>query len=161
MDTSEITAIVAAIGSHDDTGFEPVSRISSGLILDDPWHYLPVLRKKPGALRNGAPFKDWALPQAMARIQRKLGKFDNGDRQMVDILSAVLTDGLEAVEAACAETLAAGIANSDVVLNALMRRHESKAPATIITPDALALTELPVADCARYDTLRSCDHAAI
>ncbi len=35
MDTSEITAIVAAIGSHDDNGFEPVSRISSGLILAD------------------------------------------------------------------------------------------------------------------------------
>ena len=28
-------------------------------IIYDPWHYLPVLVKKPGALRNGAPFKDW------------------------------------------------------------------------------------------------------
>ena len=24
----------------------------------DPWHYVPVLSRKPGALRNGAPFKD-------------------------------------------------------------------------------------------------------
>jgi hypothetical protein len=24
-------------------------------IIYDPWHYLPVLVKKPGALRNGAP----------------------------------------------------------------------------------------------------------
>src|SRR5690242_1992911 len=24
----------------------------------DPWHYVPVLARKPGALRNGAPFKD-------------------------------------------------------------------------------------------------------
>ena len=31
-------------------------------MIFDPWHYLPVLRKKPGALRNGAPFKDWDLP---------------------------------------------------------------------------------------------------
>ena len=31
-------------------------------IVYDPWHYLPVLMKKPGALCNGAPFKDWALP---------------------------------------------------------------------------------------------------
>jgi hypothetical protein len=30
-------------------------------IIYDPWHYLPVLVKKPGALRNGAPFKDWDL----------------------------------------------------------------------------------------------------
>jgi hypothetical protein len=25
----------------------------------DPWHYLPVLARKPGALRNGAPFQGW------------------------------------------------------------------------------------------------------
>ncbi len=28
----------------------------------DPWHYIEVLERKPGALRNGAPFKDWDLP---------------------------------------------------------------------------------------------------
>src|SRR6201986_3355227 len=28
----------------------------------DPWHYVPVLARKPGALRNGAPFKNWVLP---------------------------------------------------------------------------------------------------
>ncbi|CAH0354284.1 hypothetical protein SPH9361_02947 [Sphingobium sp. CECT 9361] len=42
----------------------------------DPWHYLPVLARKPGALRNGAPFQDWDLPPALARLRRKLG---NGD----------------------------------------------------------------------------------
>jgi hypothetical protein len=26
----------------------------------DPWHYVPVLARKPGALRNDAPF--WAQP---------------------------------------------------------------------------------------------------
>jgi hypothetical protein len=30
-------------------------------------HYVPVLARKPGALRNGAPFKDWVLPAAMER----------------------------------------------------------------------------------------------
>ena len=38
----------------------------------DPRHYVPVLSRKPGALRNGAPFKDWALPGALAQIQRRL-----------------------------------------------------------------------------------------
>ena len=32
----------------------------------DPWHYVAALEKKPGALRNGAPFKDWALPRGAA-----------------------------------------------------------------------------------------------
>jgi len=71
----------------------------------DPLHYIPVLARKPGALRNGAPFKEWELPPSMRRVQRKLDRVANGDRQMVDILGAVLTDGLEAVEATCAEAL--------------------------------------------------------
>ena len=50
-------------------------------------------------MRNGAPFKDWVLPAAMERVRRKLAGADDGNRQMVDILTAVLTDGLPAVEA--------------------------------------------------------------
>jgi len=139
---------------------EHARHFGRGQSVYDPWHYLPVLAKKPGALRNGAPFKDWALPKAMATMQRRLAKFNDGHRQMVDILSAVLIDGVEAVEAACAESLKAGIASSDVVLNALTRRHEPEPAVTVVTPDALALSEPPVADCARYDTLRSADRAA-
>ena len=40
-----------------------------GETIYDPWHYVPVLARKPGALRNGAPFKDWVLPTAMERIR--------------------------------------------------------------------------------------------
>ena len=57
---------------------------------------MPVLAKKPGALRNGAPFKDWVLPSAMEKIRRKLAGSADGDRQMVKILAAVLEDGLPA-----------------------------------------------------------------
>ena len=35
MNIDEITTIVAAIGNHDDDGWEPVSRVSAGLILAD------------------------------------------------------------------------------------------------------------------------------
>lgn len=38
-----------------------------GETISDPWHYVPVLARKPGALRNGAPFKDWELPAALER----------------------------------------------------------------------------------------------
>ena len=34
--------------------------------MTDPWHYLPVLARKPGALRNGDPFRNWDLPPALA-----------------------------------------------------------------------------------------------
>ena len=126
-----------------------------GATIYDPWHYVPVLARKPGALRNGAPFKDWVLPAALDRIRRKLAGSNDGDRQMVKILAAVLTDGLPAVEAACAQSLAEGVHSADVVLNILARHRDPGPAATIMTPDALRLRHAPIADCARYDQLRS------
>jgi len=122
----------------------------------DPWHYVPVLARKPGALRNGAPFKDWVLPSSLDRVRRKLAGADDGDRQMVDILTTVLSDGLPAVEAACAEALREGVHSADVVLNILARRREpaTAIPITIMTPEALRLRHEPDADCARYDNLK-------
>ena len=120
----------------------------------DPWHYVPVLARKPGALRNGAPFKDWILPAHLERVRRKLGTAPDGGRQMVDILTAVLSDGLAAVEAACAEALGEGVHSADVILNILARAREPTRTITIMTPDALRLRHEPAADCARYDNLR-------
>ena len=120
----------------------------------DPWHYVPVLARKPGALRNGAPFKAWPLPGSIEKVRRKLAGSDDGDRQMVKVLTAVLTDGLQAVDLACAESLAAGIASADVILNALARRQQPGPVAPIQTPERLALNQPPVANCARYDAIR-------
>jgi len=127
----------------------------------DPWHYVPVLARKPGALRNGAPFKDWVLPSGLQRIRRKLTGSADGDRQMVSILAAVLSDGLPAVEAASQEALREGVHSADVVINILARRREVAPPATIMTPDALRLLHPPVADCTRYDSLRRASDGAI
>ena len=120
----------------------------------DPWHYVPVLARKPGALRNGAPFKNWVLPSGIDRVRRKLASVDDGDRQMVTILTAVLSDGLPAVEAACQEALREGVHSADVIVNILARQREPTAVVTVITSDALKLRHEPAADCARYDTLR-------
>ena len=98
-------------------------------IIYDPWHYLPVLVRKPGALRNGAPFKDWDLPPALAQVRAKLKSHADADRQFVKVLGAVLDHGLAAVEAACAEALEAGIASGDVILTVLARQRQPAAPA--------------------------------
>lgn len=126
-----------------------------GRTVYDPWHYVPVLARKPGALRNGAPFKDWLLPASLERVRRLLRGSGDGDRQMVAILSAVLTDGLPAVEAACGEALSEGVHSADVILNILARRRDPGPPVTIMTPEALRLQHAPIADCNRYDSLRS------
>ena len=133
---------------------EHLRSFGRGATLYNPWHYVPVLARKPGALRNGAPFKDWVLPAAMERVRRKLASVADGNRQMVDILAVVLTDGLAAVEAACAEALTHGVHSADVVLNILARQRDPTPPATILTPAALTLRHAPLADCARYDNLR-------
>jgi transposase len=133
---------------------EHARRFGRNQTIYDPWHYVPVLARKPGALRNGAPFKDWLLPTHLERVRRRLTGSDDGDRQMVKILAAVLSDGLAAVEAACAEALAGGIHSADVVLNVLARRRDPAPAVTILVPEALRLQQAPLADCGRYDSLR-------
>jgi hypothetical protein len=101
----------------------------------DPWHYVPVLARKPGALRNGAPFKDWLPPANLERVRRKLKGSDDGDRQMVAILSAVLMDGLVPVEAACAEAIDQNVHSADAILNILARKRDPAPTITILTPE--------------------------
>jgi hypothetical protein len=76
------------------------------------------------------------------------------DRQMVEILGAVLSNGLSAAEAACAEALGECLHSADVMLNTLARRRDHGPPVTIMTPQALRLRHEPAADCARCDSLR-------
>jgi transposase len=120
----------------------------------NPWHYLPVLARKPGALRNGEPFRDWPLPPALNQVRHLLTGHADGDRQFVTILTAVPQAGLEAVEEACSAALSAGLFSSDVVLNWLARQSEDALPEPILTPATLTLGIEPIADCARYDALR-------
>src|SRR5262249_20968080 len=134
---------------------EHARRFGRNQVADDPWQSVPVLARKAGALRNGAPFKDWPLPASLEKVRAKLSGSDDGDRQMVKVLTAVLTDGLQAVEAACAEVLAVGIASADVILNVLARRQQPTPPAPVAVPERLRLVIPPIADCPRYDALRS------
>src|SRR5690606_27966256 len=125
---------------------------SRGDTVYDPWHYVPVLARKPGALRNGAPFREWVLPAAMEKVRKRLKSADDGDRQMVTILGCVPADGLAAVEAACQEALDHGVCSASVIINILARSRDPAPAATLQIPDALRLAHEPVADCARYDS---------
>jgi hypothetical protein len=125
-----------------------------GETIYDPWHYVPVLARKPGALRNGAPLREWVLPAARERVRRKLKNAPDGDRQMVSILGCVATDGLQAVEAACQEALDHGVFSAAVIINILARTRDPAPTEPLSIPEALRLTHEPVADRARYDSLR-------
>ena len=131
-----------------------------GHTVYDPWHYLPVLARKPGALRNGAPFQDWSLPSAFAHLKAALGAGDEADRRFVCILARVMDEGLDAVDGAICEALANGTPSDEVILSILARRREPPPPPQIVTSEALSLRHPPIADCARYDQLRSTYAAA-
>lgn len=120
----------------------------------EPWHYLAILKQKPGALRNGAPFKQWDLPEPLKQARERLGGYSDGDRQFVGILTAVASHGLEAVADACAEALSAKTISRDLVLNILSRASEPEPVSDCQPPAHLPrLRLLPTADCRRYDRL--------
>jgi hypothetical protein len=118
----------------------------------DPWHYVAALEKKPGALRNGTPFKDWALPPALREMKDRLCAKVGGDRQFVTILACIAEDGIEAVTVACELSLEAGAVSDTYVLNAL-NRFKPQPPVEVIDAPRLKLKEEPRADVARYDRL--------
>ena len=125
-----------------------------GRTLYNPWHYVAALERKPGALRNGAPFKDWNLPSAMTRLRERLAKHTDGDRQFVEILTMVALYGLEAVSEACAAALEEHVVTSAHVVNLLHRAAQPAPRAPILqVPESLKLTLEPAANCDRYNQL--------
>src|SRR5574343_273922 len=118
-------------------------------------HYIPLVQRKPGVLRNGAPFAE--MPEPLIQLQRALMRRQGGDRVMAQVLAAVPTAGLEAVLVAVSLVLESGAVSAEHVLNVLARLNASPAPEQVET--ALMLSEPPKADAGRYDSLRT-DHAS-
>lgn len=122
-------------------------------IICNPWHYLSVLEKKPGSLRHGAPFKDWALPEAVEKVRSLLYRQGQGDRHFVAILLLCREVGLEALNTACALVLESPVINASVVQNQIQRLIEPPRPTTLDATNDEALMVKPEANCQRYDAL--------
>jgi hypothetical protein len=118
-------------------------------------HCLAVIQRKPGALRNGAPFVE--LPPAFRQLQDQMLRKPGGDREMVDILALVLHHDEQVVLASVEMALAAGVPTKTHVLNLLHRLIDGKTTnePDIDTPQALILRNEPKADVDRYDGLRA------
>ncbi len=132
--------------------------MASGKTIYDWRHYLAVVQRKPGALRNGAPFT--TLPASFKRLQSRLLKRAGGDREMVDILALVLHHDEDKVEQAVCMALQSGEISKQHVINCLSRLLEPPRPALLKPPAALRLVEEPRADSTRYDKLRGKRHVS-
>ena len=130
-----------------------------GRTVYDWRHYLAVLQRKPGALRNGAPFAE--LPDAFKRLQALLLKQPGGDREMVEVLALVLQHDEQAVLAAVELALEDGAPRKTHIINILHRLIDgAPQPQPIHWPQALALIVEPQANVVRYDQLRQVRHAS-
>ena len=141
-----VAAADAVVASHD--------RLTErGQICYDWQHYIPLIERKPGALRNGAPFAD--LPAPLKQLKLGLMRHPGGDRVMAQVLAAVPSAGLEAVLVAVELVIESGVLSAEHVLNVLARLNASPTPACVET--SLQLNEAPLANTSRYDSLRGVD----
>lgn len=116
-------------------------------------HYISLIEKKPGALRNGAPFA--TMPEPLVRLQGCLLKHAGGDRVMAQVLAAVPLHGVDAVLGAAECALQSGRPSGEHVLNVLARLKSPPGTAAELPAAPLALSEEPAADVDRYERLRS------
>ena len=124
----------------------------AGHTIYDWRHYVPVLQRKPGALRNGAPFIE--MPDSFRTLQKTLLKRKGGDREMTDILALILQYPEAELEQAIVDSLKSGYPCKEHVINCLSRLHKEAPAAPVNTPEQLILTTEPKADTQRYDKLR-------
>ena len=139
-----IVADDAIVASHERL-------ICRGRISYDWQHYIELVQRKPGALRNGAPFAD--MPAALQRLRQGLLRHEGGDRVMAQVLAAVPTAGLDAVVVAVELVIESGALSAEHVLNVLARLNATPTPQSVQT--TLQLKDAPLANTSRYDSLRS------
>ena len=141
-----VAAVDALVASH--------ARLpDQGQVGYDWQHYIPLIERKPGALRNGAPFADMPVP--LLKLKQGLMRRTGGDRVMAQVLAAVPVAGLDAVLVAVELVLESGVLSAEHVLNVVARLRSVPAPESAET--SLQLSEAPTANTERYDSLRDAD----
>ena len=119
----------------------------------EPWHYVPLLKQKPGALRDGAPFMNWALPKALITIKKRYLERLGGDRDFVDLLLLTETHDIEIVTLACELALEEKTIQLSAIVNLINRLLEPRIEPLDDTHRYPKLLVQPEANCQRYDQL--------
>ena len=146
----EIATDEAIVASHQRVA-------NAGHICYDWQHYIALVQRKPGALRNGAPFND--MPAPLLRLRQGLMRHDGGDRIMAQVLNCVPSHGLEAVLVAVELVIESGALSCEHVINVLARLNATPLPESV--QSSLRLTQAPVANTGRYDSLRGVTDAMV
>ena len=143
----DVVAQDAIVASH-------TRLVNRGQTSYDWQHYIELVQRKPGALRNGTPFLD--LPAALLSLRQSLLRHPGGDRVMAQVLAMVPQAGLDAVlvavEVVMEGATPSGAISVEHVRNVLARLNSPPLPEQAET--SLQLSHVPEANTARYDRLR-------
>ena len=117
----------------------------------NPLHYIDVLARKPGALRNGRPFVEWKMPVALELAREALADGGaEGEKQFVKLLLLIRGHGLDAVAAAVELAMEQGTPYASRVENILLRLTDATPPKAEC-PVVIRLNREPEADPGVYD----------
>lgn len=128
-------------------------RFGRDFTVFDPVHYLPLLEKRPGSLRNAAPFCKDTLPPPLRKVWEKMERRTGGDREFVKVLCAANEFGWKPLIQACQVAIHEGTVSQEVIVNILNRgRNPTETVENVDLPPHLVLEEDPDDNCIIYDT---------
>ena len=119
----------------------------------EPWHYVPLLARKPGSLRDGAPFVEWQLPVAMNKIKACYMNTKGGDRDFVELLMQAQQHGMETVAMACDLAVEQKTMRLPAIINLINQLVEPMIEPLPHTHCYPQLHITPQANCKRYELL--------
>ena len=127
-----------------------------GDVVYDPLHYLPLLEKKPGALDQAAPLRDWKLDPAFDALRRLLeARFGpRGKREYIQVLRLLEDFPERQVTAAVQDAVKRRLIGFDAVKHLLLARIERR-------PAHLDLTRYPHLPQPFVAATRAVDYAAL
>jgi transposase len=143
--------IVVALGGKAIAEHE--REFEKGRYVTEALHYIPLLDRKPGALRNGRPFVNWELPSSIRQVWDELRRYSDWDRQMSDLLQTIPRYGLEALNVACSVALEEKAVSQSTIMNYLTRLTEEAKVEDVAVSGRLKLSEEPRSNCSVYDQL--------
>jgi len=123
--------------------------------LFEPWHYVDLLKQKPGALRDGAPFVQWDLPLALETIKKRYLQRTGGDSDFVELLLLIKAYDLDIVTMACELALEEKTTQLSAIVNLINRLIEPHIEPLADVEAYPRLDVPPEANCQRYEQLRA------